>query len=267
MSTPIASTAGRGRRAAWAVGIALAAAGLLAAGCGTTKAGSAANGTTTAPTSTAPSAGGTASGGTAAGTAPGRAPSGGASGGAPGSSPAGPAPSAPAASATPVPTVSGGTVPTSQPACAGWPASAPTASLPVSFVPVSVERCVNSAQQIAGKGLWVTATLQRADGNLTALVNALHQPAGVHRPGTACPALAMIPPQIVLISGSGKLLIPRLPSTGCGLTQSTVLAALNTLSWHPVSVRLISKVPATGTGPTVTGSPRSYQTVGGVAPQ
>jgi hypothetical protein len=143
-----------------------------------------------------------------------------------------------------VPTVSGGPVTPGKPECAGWPASAPTVNLPVSFVPVAVERCLNGTQTIPGKGLWQTASLQRADSGLDALVSALHQPSGTHKPGTACPMLAIIPPQVLLISATGQELIPRLPVSGCGLIQSRVLAALGTLPWRLVSVRLIAPIPA-----------------------
>jgi len=151
-------------------------------------------------------------------------------------------PAAPSTSAAPVPTVSGGPVPAGTVACVGWPTGATSAALPVSFVPVSVERCVNSAQTIPGKGLWTTATLQRSTGDLTGLINALRQPAVTHRPGTMCPALAVIPPQVVLISASGQKLIPRLPTNGCGITDSQVLMALDALRWQPVSVRLIAPI-------------------------
>jgi hypothetical protein len=151
-------------------------------------------------------------------------------------------PAAPSTSAAPVPTVSGGPVPAGTVACVGWPAGATSAALPVSFVPVSVERCVNSAQTIPGKGLWTTATLQRSTGDLTGLINALRQPAVTRRPGTMCPALAVIPPQVVLFSASGQKLIPRLPTNGCGITDSQVLMALDALRWQPVSVRLIAPI-------------------------
>jgi hypothetical protein len=137
----------------------------------------------------------------------------------------------------------------------------------VSFVPVSVERCVNGAQTIPGKGLWTTATLQRSDSDLTGLINALRQPPATHRPGSVCPALAVILPEVVLIGADGQKLIPRLPATGCGVTQSQVLVALNALHWQPVSVRLIAKIPGPAT-PTVSGSPpHSAHTVSGVQPQ
>jgi hypothetical protein len=126
------------------------------------------------------------------------------------------------------------------------------AYVPVSFVPVAVERCVNGAQTIPGKGLWQTASLQRADSGLDALVSALHQPGGTHQPGTACSMLAVIPPQILLISATGQMLIPRLPQTGCGLVQPQVLAALAALPWRVVSVRLVAPIPgasSSGTAP------------------
>ena len=220
-----------GRRAL-AVAVPLLAAGALAAGCGSAHSG-------------------VAAGSTASNAAPGHAT----------------VPAGPSASATPVPTVSGGTVAPGQSACVGWPTDAASASLPVSFVPVSVERCVSGAQTIPGKGLWTTATLQRADSGLAGLTSALRQPPVTHRPGTVCPAVAVIPPQVVLIDANGRKLIPRLPASGCGLTQSQVLLALNELRWQPVSVRLIAKVPG-ATAPTVSGTaPRSIQTVSGVQPQ
>lgn len=176
-------------------------------------------------------------------------------------------PAARSASATPVPTVTGGTGAAGGSACVGWPTDAASAALPVSFAVVSVERCVNGVQTVPGAGLWTTATLQRADADLAGLINALHRPASTHQPGTACPALAVIPPQVVLISATGKKLIPRLPVTGCGLIQAQVLVALNALRWQPVSVRLIAKIPGAA-APTVRGTaPLSIQTVSGVQPQ
>jgi hypothetical protein len=228
-NAPIAVARRAGTRV-WAVAAALLAAGALAAGCGTTHAGAPSGGSAPAASATAESPAPSASFASGSASA---------------------LPSGPSGPAAPVPTVSGGRVTPGEPACAGWPASAPTASLPVSFVPVAVERCVNGAQTIPGKGLWQTASLQRADSGLDALVSALHQPPGTHRPGTACPMLAIIPPRIVLISATGQELIPRLPVTGCGLIQSQVLAALATLPWRVVSVRLIAAIPGASTTGTV----------------
>lgn len=219
-------------RPAGAVAVPLLVAGALAAGCASAHTGA-------APGSTASNA------------APGHATG----------------PTGPTASATPVPTVSGGNVVPGEPACVGWPSGATSTSLPVSFVPVSVERCVNGAQTIPGKGLWTTATLQRSDSDLTGLINALRTPPATHRPGSVCPAVAIVPPEVVLIGANGQKLIPRLPASGCGLIQSQVLVALNSLHWQPVSVRLIAKVPGPA-APTVSGGPpHSVQTVSGVQPQ
>lgn len=219
-------------RRAGAVAVPLLVAGALAAGCGSAHTGA-------------------APGGTASSAAGGHTT----------------APAGPSASATPVPTVSGGKAVPGEPACVGWPSGATSTALPVSFVPVSVERCVNGAQTIPGKGLWTTATLQRSDSDLTGLIKALRTPPATHRPGSVCPAVAVIPQEVVLIGANGQKLIPRLPANGCGLTQSQVLVALNALRWEPVSVRLIAKVPGQTT-PTVSGSPpRSLPTVSGVQPQ
>jgi hypothetical protein len=229
-NAPITPARPAGPRA-WAIASALLAAVALA-GCGTSHAGSPSGGVTPTASATTASAAPSGSGGSAA-------PSGSA------------APTVSSGSATPVPTVSGGPVVGGEPACVGWPSHAPTASLPVSFVPVSVERCVSGAQTVPGKGLWSTASLQRADSGLAALISALHQPPAGHVPGTVCPALAMIPPQVVLISATGQELIPRLPVSGCGLVQSQVLAALDTLPWRLVSVRLIAPIPGASSSGTV----------------
>jgi hypothetical protein len=143
---------------------------------------------------------------------------------------------------TPVPTVTGGAV-AGQSGCVGWPAHPARVTMPELFVPVAAERCVTSIQKIAGKGQWEIATLEKATSDLTPLIAALRHPPVTHTPDTFCPALAMLPPEIVLISASGQELIPLLPVTGCGLVQSAVLAAVAALPWQPVTVRLIAPVP------------------------
>ena len=232
-----------GRRAGGAAGVLLAVAA-LAAGCGTASSSSGTGSATP---------GGSGSSGAGAGSSP--------TGGAATSTTSGP--SGPTGSGRPVPTVSGATMAPGEVACAGWQSSAPTGSLLASFVPVTVERCVNGAQTVPGRGLWATATLERADTGLTSLVTALRRPSETHHAG-ACPAIAMIPPAVVLISASGQQLIPKLPVSGCGLIQSQVTLALNALHWTPVSVTLISQIASasTGTVPTVSGSPRGLQTAG-----
>jgi hypothetical protein len=134
-----------------------------------------------------------------------------------------------------------------QPACVGWPESAPRAPLSALWNPVAVERCVAAIQDIPGKGQWETATLERADHGLAALVTALRRPQLQRPPGTMCTDLAMLPPQLLLINSAGQRLIPRLPLSGCGLVQAQLLAVLAALPWQPVSVRMIAKIPS---GPT-----------------
>jgi hypothetical protein len=195
----------------------LAALVMLAAGCGTVT--------------TPPAGGGSGHGQTPASPASAASGSAGSGSAAPGT-----------VSGSPVPTTTGGPFIPGQPACAGWPANAPHGSLPASFVPVAVIRCVNSYQTIPGKGQWEVATLERADENLAPLITALRHPSGGKRPGMMCPEIAMVPPQFVLVGGGGKMLVPQLPLSGCGLVQPQVLAALSALSWQPVSVRLVSQI-------------------------
>ena len=220
MSSLIESITKAGRpgstgRRAWGLAVPLLVAGALAAGCGST------------------SSGGAPAGGTVAGGAP-------TSGAVHGSAPATPI----------VPTVTGGPVALSGVSCTGWPAGTGSVSLPTSFVPVSVERCVNGAATIPGKGLWTTATLQRSTSDLSGLLSALREPSATRKPGTICPALAVIPPQVVLINARGEKLIPRIPVGGCGLPAAQVLTALDSLRWQQVSVRLIAKISDGGASPT-----------------
>ena len=153
-------------------------------------------------------------------------------------------PASASASATPVPTrTTGPPVVAGQPACVGWPANATRSkTLPASFVPVAVIRCVTSFQIIPGKGQWETAILERADQGLAPLLTALQRPNQTRPAGTFCSDLVALPPQFVLVGKDGQVIRPALPVTGCGLVQREVLGALAALPWQKVSVRLVAKV-------------------------
>ena len=92
-----------------------------------------------------------------------------------------------------------------------WPSGVPVGPLPVAFAPVEVLRCQLGTTTVPGKGVFVSATLQRATKDLATLVAALRHPSGHMLPGTICPQLALIPPQIVLIDGNGAMISPRFP--------------------------------------------------------
>jgi hypothetical protein len=158
------------------------------------------------------------------------------------------------ASATPVPTVTGGPVTAGATACVGWPSAAPHGKLTAFFQPVAVERCVTGFQEIQGKGEWETATLEKSTDNLAALIQVLLTPSSRVQPAVFCPEFAVIPPQVLLISSTGKQLIPQLPMGACGIADSRVLSTLASMSWQPVSVRLISKVTPTVTPRTLPGA-------------
>jgi hypothetical protein len=196
--------------------------GALAAGCGTVAANPGgpnepANGLSVVSGSASPSASASASG-------------------------SGSAPQA-GAHATPVPTVTGGpALIVGGAACAGWPADAPHGTLTALFTPVAVERCVTSFQQIAGKGEWETATLERSTDRLATLTAALMQPSRGNKPDVMCPEFVILPPQIVLFDSTGKELIPRLPVGACGAVDTQVLSTLASMTWQPVSVRLVTKI-------------------------
>jgi hypothetical protein len=131
-----------------------------------------------------------------------------------------------------------------KPDCANWPSNAPQGPLPLTFVPVEALRCVLGTTTVPGKGVYSSATLERATKDLGPLVDALRRPPGHMLPGTVCPMLAMLPPQLVLIAGNGAMIRPRFPVNGCNLIQPEVLLALSKMPWQVVSVRLLSKLPA-----------------------
>ena len=166
-----------------------------------------------------------------------------ATGGASGTTAASASPPA-SASAAPVPTTTTGPpLVAGQPACVGWPRNVTRSkTLPASFVPVAVIRCVTGFQIIPGKGQWETATLERADQGLAPLLTALQRPNETRPPGTFCSDLVELPPQFVLVGKDGQAIWPALPVTGCGLVQRELLGALAALPWQKVSVRLVAQV-------------------------
>jgi hypothetical protein len=156
-------------------------------------------------------------------------------------------PSAQPGSPGPVPTVTAtGTPAPGEPDCANWPTSAPQGVLPATFVPVEVLRCQVGTTTVPGKGVYASATLERATQDLQILVDALRRPSGHMAPGTICPALIMLPPQVVLIASNGAMIRPRFPVNNCGLIQQEAVSALNELRWQAVSVRLLSPLPSVG---------------------
>jgi hypothetical protein len=174
------------------------------------------------------------------------------------------------AHATPVPTVTGGpNLVVGGAACSGWPVDAPRGTLTALFTPVAVERCVTSDQQIAGKGEWETATLERSTDHLATLTAALMQPSPGHQPDVMCPEFVILPPQIVLFSSTGKELIPKLPVGNCGAVDTRVTSTLASMTWQPISVRLVTQIapvsPKTFPGASLApGSPKVLRT-GGVS--
>jgi len=235
MTTPITPTTSvarlaRGARQARALAVPLLAAGALAAGCATPAANP---GGPNEPVA----ASGTASAG-----------------------------SHPASSAKPVPTVTGGPmIPAGGDACSGWPTNAAHGTLTAFFTPVAVERCVTGFQQIAGKGEWETATLERSTDKLATLTAVLLRPSAGHQPEVFCPDFAIIPPQIVLINSTGKELIPKLPVGSCGTVEASLLSTLATMAWQPLSVTLVTKItPAAAStlpgGSVSAGTPKALRT-------
>ncbi len=230
MNTPITSFA-RLARQARAYSLPLLVAGALAAGCGTVAANP---GGVNEPESgaSAPASASASASASAPGSVPGAPPS-----------------------AKPLPINPGGPmIPAGGAVCTGWPTNATRGTLTAFFTPVAVERCVTSFQQIAGKGEWETATLEKSTDKLATLTAVLMRPPAGHQPDVMCPEFAVIPPQIVLIGADGKELIPKLPVGACGTVAEQVLTTLATMTWQKVSVRLVTRVTPAAVPQTVPGA-------------
>jgi hypothetical protein len=108
---------------------------------------------------------------------------------------------------------------------------------------------------IPGKGLYLAGTLERATSDLAPLVAALRLSSTHRPPGTMCPMLAMLPPQLVLIAKDGSMLSPAFPLEACGLVQPAVLAALSERPWQTVSVQVVVPEPGAATPSASPGGP------------
>ncbi len=150
-------------------------------------------------------------------------------------------------------------------ACSGWPANAPHGKLTALFTPVAVERCVSSVQQIKGKGEWQTATLERSTDKLATLtavlMRAVRAAAGRHVPRVRRHPAA---DRALQLDRPGA----HPPASGRRLRQRRLAGAgtLATMTWQPLSVRLVSKVepvvsPKTFPGASLSpGSPKVLRT-------
>jgi len=70
--------------------------------------------------------------------------------------------------------------------------------------------------------------VERSDSDPAALVSALRAPDEPRSSG-ACPLMRMVVPYFALVQRDGKVLVPKMPLTGCALPQAAVLQALNKL--------------------------------------
>jgi hypothetical protein len=116
------------------------------------------------------------------------------------------------------------------------PTPTPTPTLPAAgrmpsgFVPVAAVRCELGRPDRAG-----TVTAVRYTGALTALLRALAQPDARIPDHQACPAIAVIPPVLWLVDGTGRAVRVHYPTDECGLPKGDVDKALAKLTATPVA--------------------------------
>jgi hypothetical protein len=76
--------------------------------------------------------------------------------------------------------------------------------------------------------------LERSDSDPAALLAALRAPDEPPSSG-ACPMIRMVIPYFALVQRDGKSLVPKMPFTGCGMPQTAVLQALNSMHFEVIS--------------------------------
>ena len=116
---------------------------------------------------------------------------------------------------------------------AGPAAVAGARPVPAGVHVVAVRRCVIRTAPGAAVSVQVT---QRAATEAAALVAALRLPSLPKR-GQLCPMYAMVVPYFDLVLADGSVLVPTLPTTGCGQPRQEVLTALAALRFVDVSAR------------------------------
>jgi len=118
------------------------------------------------------------------------------------------------------------------PAC---PADSPEprrGGIPDGFAVSWVLRCPIAPEQLTARAAGTVP--ERADTPATELLATLRRPSDP-RTSRACPAMAVVPPYVVLVGADGRGLAPRLPTDGCGLPRHEALDLLDALPYRAVS--------------------------------
>ncbi|WP_166873923.1 hypothetical protein [Salinibacterium sp. ZJ450] len=109
------------------------------------------------------------------------------------------------------------------------PAPAP-GRVPADFQPVTAYRCVLHSSVEDAEGIWSAVTVERFDGDLSALLTALAQPHDGSSPLMACTADMELVPPLWLADAAGRAVHVSYPRNACGKTKPATRDALEALT-------------------------------------
>jgi hypothetical protein len=138
-------------------------------------------------------------------------------------------------------------------------AAEPVGPLPSDFAPVQIWRCTYRLRLLPTKpaapthspsagpdGLpWVWRTVDRAEGDSTAIVAALRASPEPGKPGQShvCPSDAVAPTTLVVVDRTGRAVAPDLPTEPvCGRLSARLKTAIDSIHWK--ATRANSKPPS-----------------------
>ena len=130
----------------------------------------------------------------------------------------------------------------------GADGSAPGAARPLAagVVVTAVVRCETVTRTYPGAGTFTVQVAEVADSDLADFVAELRLPSDPRGPNVVCPLFRIATPWFALIDNHGSELRVALPTTQCGQSRASVIAALNALPFHEVAAVRIARVPSAG---------------------
>ena len=120
--------------------------------------------------------------------------------------------------------------------------SARAQPIPAGFTAVSVIECTELEVKVAGQGEWIALAKRVAFRGIGPLMSALRMPSERPTKNLACTTDAIFVPQFVLVGKNGKIVIPKVPTTGCGKPLPQFLASFHALKFVTTSRTLQRQV-------------------------
>lgn len=122
--------------------------------------------------------------------------------------------------------------------CARGRTASPPAQL-ASFHAVTAVSCIQLPRELPHAGQWLVDVRRVATSGAAALQTAFElaptQPAG----NVTCAGVAVATPNVSLVDGDGRVLVPTAPRDACGEPSAAVLSAYRAAGWLEVAVKKV----------------------------